>query len=112
MFLRRPQDFACWGGVQTAIGVTMAPRYAERIAAALAEVGRRPIHVETSSGDPFRPANEALSRELDRRGVPHEFVMRPGPHDQAWLREAGTVEMLLWHDELPRTDARLPSKLG
>jgi hypothetical protein len=111
MFLRRTEDFACWAGVQTAIQEAMAPRYAERLEAALARAGPRAIHIETSAGDPFRPANEALARELDRRGIAHDFVIRPGPHDQAWLRESGSVEMLLWHDERPRVDPRVARAL-
>jgi hypothetical protein len=109
MFLRRPRDFACWGGVQTAIGRAAAVRYAERMAAALADAGPRPLLVETSSNDPFRGASETLAAELARRGIARDFILRPGPHDQPWLRESGTVEALLWFDELPREDPRLPA---
>lgn len=108
MFLRRPDAFASWGGVQTAIREAAAPRYAERMAAAFAKVGRRDLYLGTSSADPFRPANEALSRALASHGIAHDFLVLPGPHDQPWLRESGTLEMLLWQDERPRIDPRLP----
>ena len=98
VFLRRPAAFAAWGGVQSAIGAARARSYADRIARALAEQGPRPLLVETSTRDAFRQGNEALSAELTKRGVPHTLRVLPGPHDQPWLREAGTLEMLLWHD--------------
>ena len=78
------------------------PGYAERIAAALARVGPRAIHLETSEGDPFREATVALADALSKRGVPRELAVLPGPHDQPWLREIGTIEMLRFHDALPR----------
>lgn len=103
VFLRRPEAFGGWGGVQSAISEASAPSYAERIKLALGKVGPRTLHVETSTSDAFRKGNEALSRALTDRHLPHEFRMLPGPHDQPWLREAGTIEMLLWHDRLPRS---------
>jgi enterochelin esterase-like enzyme len=98
VFLRKPELFSAWGGVQSALGEAGAPRWADRIAEALQKAGPRRLHIETSRGDPFYAANVALSRELKQRGVPHELAVLPGPHDQPWLREAGTLEMLLWHD--------------
>ena len=101
VFLRRPDVFGAWGGVQSAFGAPRAAGYADRLAQVVRKTPR-PIHLETSEQDPFRAANELLSAELKRRGVPHELLVLPGPHDQPWLREAGTLEMLLWHDRLPR----------
>lgn len=98
VFLRRPELFGTLGGVQAAMGSAAARRYARRIAGAIQRVGPRPIHVETSTGDPFRKANKLLATELDRLGVPNVFQQLPGPHNQPFLREIGTLEMLLWHD--------------
>lgn len=100
VFLRRPELFGAWGGVQAAIGAHRATSYADRIAAAVAKVGARTIgiHIETSEADPFRDANVALSKKLTEKGVVNELLISPGPHDQPWLRESGTLEMLLWHD--------------
>jgi hypothetical protein len=98
LFLRRPHAFGAWGAVQAAIRVATAARWAERIADAVRAAGPRRLHVETSLGDPFHDANVALARELGRRDVPHDLRVLPGPHDQPWLRDAGTLEMLLWHD--------------
>ena len=98
VFLRKPQLFAAWGGVQSALGEAAAPSVASRLSTALATAGARRLHVETSTGDAFYRANVALSRELKKKGIPHDLAVLPGPHDQPFLRESGTLEMLLWHD--------------
>jgi hypothetical protein len=111
VFLRRTEAFAAWAGVQTAISAASAPRWAERIDNAIARVkpARRDVLVETSTTDAFREGGEALTATLKRRGVKHDFVLLPGPHDQPWLRESGTLEMLHWFDQRPRARARLAS---
>ncbi|HMJ14729.1 MAG TPA: hypothetical protein VK524_25130, partial [Polyangiaceae bacterium] len=98
VFLRKPEIFGTFGGVQSAFSTGAAARYAERLASAVKRVGRLPIHLETSTADPFRKANEQLSRRLSALGVENQLSVVPGPHDQPWLREAGTLEMLLFHD--------------
>lgn len=98
VFLRKPELFGALGGVQAAISVAAARRYAARLAETIRRVGPRALHVETSTGDPYRKANAALSKRLSELGVPNTLSVLPGPHDQPFLREAGTLEMLLWHD--------------
>jgi hypothetical protein len=98
VFLRRPEAFAAWGGVQSAVNAVRIVSYADRLAAALGKAPRTSIHLETSEADPFREVNTALAALLKKRGVPNDFVVLPGQHDQVFLREAGTLEMLLWHD--------------
>ena len=98
LLLRRPEAFGAWGGVQTAIGEAAGRRYGGR----LSQAGMRDLLVETSTGDPFRAGNEALSRALDASGVRHTFIELPGPHDQRWLRSSGTERMLAWFDALSR----------
>lgn len=100
VFLRKPELFSSVGAVQGAYGVAGAHHYAERIAHAIAKAGPRPLHVETSTGDPFRKANQALSAKLHAMSVPNELSVLPGPHNQPWLREIGTLEMLLWHSRM------------
>jgi enterochelin esterase-like enzyme len=102
VFLRRPEAFATWGGVQSAISEAGAAGYADRLEKAVGRVGARMLHVESSSLDPYRAANERLAAELARRKLPCELRVPPGPHDQPWLREAGTIEMLAWHDRALR----------
>jgi hypothetical protein len=98
VFLRSPGSFGAWGGVQTAITEPAADRAVERMIKALEESGPKKLHIETSTEDVFRSGNEHLAAELTRRGIPNEFLLSSGWHDQPWLREAGTIEMLLWHD--------------
>lgn len=106
VLLRRPGLFTSFGVVQPAIGQAGAVRYAERIAAAIARVGPLPIHIETSSRDPYREPSKLLARKLGELGVPNQFRLSDGPHDQPWLREVGTLEMLLWHDRQLNHSAR------
>ncbi|HEY1533649.1 MAG TPA: hypothetical protein VGF76_06510, partial [Polyangiaceae bacterium] len=54
------------------------------------------VHVTTSSLDPFRDAAKRLAQRLDERGVSSTFTLAEGPHDQTFLREAGTLELLLF----------------
>lgn len=108
VFLRKPEAFGALGVVQAAIGVHRAPGLAERLSKTISTTSARSIHIETSTLDPFRDANQALSTELRQRGVPHDLVVLPGPHDQPWLREVGTLEMLRWHDRRFRKLSRSP----
>lgn len=98
VFLRAPDAFGAWGGVQSAISEPTAVRYAERLAQVLAPTKPKALHIETSREDVFLKGNERLASELGKRGIDNELLVIPGWHDQPWLREAGTVEMLLWHD--------------
>lgn len=102
MFLRKPHLFSTLGLVQAAFGAFRAPGFAERLAATFSRVGQTPIHIETSSQDAFREGNEALARELSRRGVEVTLDIPRGPHNQPFLRQIGTLLMLRWHS------ARLP----
>lgn len=98
VFLRKPKLFGTFGGVQAAFNVPSALRYAKRIAELVKEVGPRSIRAGTSSEDPYRKANEAFAKELGKLGVKSELSVPKGPHNQPWLREVGTLEMLLWHE--------------
>jgi hypothetical protein len=98
VFVRRPEAFAAWGCVQGAANAVRLGRYADKLSAALAKAPRTSVHIETSEADPFRETNTALSAMLTRKGVANDLVVLPGQHDQVFLREAGTMEMLLWHD--------------
>jgi hypothetical protein len=100
VFLRKAKHFGAWGSVQGALGAHRVHGYAERLASIVKSHGPRAIHLETSEADAFRAVNEKLSRELRRRGVAHDFRMPPGPHNQPFLRDSGSLEMLLWHDRL------------
>ena len=53
VFLRRPDAFAAWGGVQSAVNAVRLVSYADKLAAALGKAPRTSIHLETSEADPF-----------------------------------------------------------
>jgi enterochelin esterase-like enzyme len=99
---RRPRLFGAWAGLQTAIGTWAAAGYADKIAKAgpVAGTTARPLLVVTSSQDHWRASSEALAAAFDAKSLPHTFRSIPGPHDQPWLREAGTLELLHWLDRL------------
>lgn len=99
VFLRKPELFGTFGGVQAAFNIPSGIRYAEQLKKAVDRVGKRKIHIETSSQDPFKKANQALAKRLGELGVDHTLSVIPGPHNQPWLKEIGTLDMLLWHDQ-------------
>ncbi len=96
VFSRKPELFGVVGTMQGAFGMQLAEVYARRIADASAELGPRRVHITTSSLDPFRAAAERLSLRLMERGLAPTLTLAEGPHDQTFLREAGTLEMLLF----------------
>lgn len=111
VFLRRPDAFGAVGGVQAAVSEFRAPGYADRIVKALAK-GTRPVHLLTSEADPFLPGNKKIAADLAKKGIACELRVLPGPHDQPWLREAGTIEMLLWHDRRATSGTAAPATPG
>jgi enterochelin esterase-like enzyme len=102
VFSRKPARFGTLGVVQPAIGQSSVARYADMIAAARAEHPRLAVHLESSKADPYLPVTKDLAGSLDRRSVPAQLSVPPGPHDQPFLRDVGTLEMLLWHDRALR----------
>ena len=96
VLVRLPHVFGAWCGLQTAIGTWAASGYAEKIS----KTGKKPMLVLTSTQDHWKASSEALAAELKARHVPHAYRVIPGPHDQPWLREAGTIEAVHWLDRL------------
>lgn len=99
VFLRAPDRFGGWAGVQTAIGQASVADDAERLSLA---ARRRPLLIETSTLDPFHDAGVALANGLWARGIPCDLSVMPGPHDQPWLQESGTPSLLAWLDGASR----------
>lgn len=101
--LELPRVFGTVGTVQGAFRPPRAVAYAERIAK-LQPSGMAPsaVYVATTSYDPYRAGGERLGRELRARGVPTRLLVRRGPHSQGFLREIGTLDLLLWSDRALR----------
>lgn len=98
VFKRKAQAFSSFGIVQSAIGTWRVPGYTQAISQALKQGARVKLHLQTSTRDPFREATELLSIQLRERGIDNDLDVIAGAHDQLWLRQIGSLEMLLWHD--------------
>jgi pimeloyl-ACP methyl ester carboxylesterase len=94
---RAPGLFGTWAGVQTAIGAFAAPGYAEKIAKGWRGTPHSTLLL-TSSHDQWKGGSEGLAAAFKTQGIANTYREIPGPHDQPWLREAGTIETLLWLD--------------
>ena len=101
MLTRLPHVFGAWAGVQTAIGPFAAPGYAEKIATGWkASAAPHPMMLLTSTLDHWKASSEALAAAFKAKNLPTTYRVVPGPHDQPWLREAGTIEAMLWLDRI------------
>jgi hypothetical protein len=98
VFARKPHLFRSFGVVQPAVGEFRVARYARHLARALKRESLLGIHLQTSTRDPYRGAVSAFARQLKRQGARFTLDVLPGPHDRQWLRAAGTLAMLAWHD--------------
>jgi enterochelin esterase-like enzyme len=99
MLTRLPKLFGAWAGVQTAIGTFAAPGYAAKIASSWKEEPH-PMMLLTSTQDHWKASSEALAAAFKAKNLAATYRVTPGPHDQAWLRESGTIETLLWLDRI------------
>ena len=95
VFLRKSRLFIALGCVQPALGVAAVESYAARLAA-LKTATEPGIQLLTSSLDPFREATLRLAKRLAALRVNASSICPAGPHDQRFLQELGTLEMLLF----------------
>jgi pimeloyl-ACP methyl ester carboxylesterase len=96
---RLPHVFGALAGVQTAIGPQNAPGYAEKIAAGW-KGERHPMLLLTSTQDHWKASSEALAAAFKAKNLGADYRVVPGPHDQPWLQEAGSIETILWLDRI------------
>jgi hypothetical protein len=89
--LRHPERFRSVGAIQPAVR-----GHVEEVAA-LPTSGQA-LRLLSSTDDPFLPATRALSESWSAAGVAHELLVLPGPHDYAFNRGPGSVELLFFHD--------------
>lgn len=95
---RHPEAFGSVGAIQPAI------RGREASLAELAGDHQR-IRLLSSERDPFLLATRTLSERLRERHVAHEIAVVPGPHDYAFNRGPGGLEMLRFHDRALRSES-------
>lgn len=92
--------FGAVGGIQPALAVGQSEAWAERARAARARRPDLKLRLLTSQGDYFREAILEVSSAWRARGIDHDFVDVPGPHDIVFNRGPGSVELLMWHDRV------------
>lgn len=98
LLAERPDAFHAFVGLQSHVERHEVERYAERIAGASTGTNRPRLLLQTTTLDPYLAANQALSRALSRRKLDHELRVSPGLHTASWVRNAGAIEALFWHD--------------
>jgi hypothetical protein len=102
--LGHPDRFAALGTLQAAIQDSEAQMLARRARQAFPEGSARRLRLLTSTQDYFQAPITALHTALTTEQVAHEFVVVAGPHDYAFNRGPGGIEMLLWHDRVLRQE--------
>ncbi|MBL9026289.1 MAG: esterase [Myxococcales bacterium] len=99
--LTKTETFASVGGLQPAIQVGEADAFAD-LAARAAERAPFAIRLVSSEEDPFLEPTRALASALDARKIVHRLVVTSGPHDYAWNRGPGSLELLIHHERVLR----------
>jgi len=97
-----PTDaFGSVGALQPAIQVAEADAFAALAARAIA---RRPrsLRLVSSEDDPFLEATRALAAAFEREKLVAGLVVTRGPHDYAWNRGPGAIELLVHHERVLR----------
>ena len=105
--LLAPKSFRAIAGLQAAFDVDDADEIATRAKTAYAENSQLVFRLLTSTGDFFRDADTAIARAMQQRGLPAQLDVVEGPHDYAFNRGPGAIEMLLYHDRVLRGEAPL-----
>jgi len=96
VLLRKSGLFSALACVQPALSVAAAEQYARRLAALSGAAPAPSIQLVTSSLDPFRDATRSLAQRMAEHGLSSTSICPAGPHDQRFLKEVGTLEMLLF----------------
>lgn len=94
-----PETFRTVGAIQPAIRGRVE-HLAELAAAARRRGHEQEIRLLTSADDPFLGPTRELSERLRQLRVPHRLVMLPGPHNYAFNRGPGSLELLRFHDRV------------
>ncbi|MET0595426.1 MAG: alpha/beta hydrolase-fold protein [Polyangiaceae bacterium] len=98
--------FGAVGTLQAAVQDSEASAFTARARAALGKSPQR-IRLLTSDRDPFAGPIGETHRAFDEGRIPHDYLVIPGPHDYAFNRGPGGIEMLLWHDRVLRGEPPL-----
>jgi hypothetical protein len=102
----RPEEFGAVAGLQAAFDPENTNDFVARAERALAKNPRLRLRLLTSTEDYYLGVMRSFHAALDRKGVRHDFLVVPGPHDYSFNRGPGAIEMLVYHDRVLR--GRLP----
>jgi pimeloyl-ACP methyl ester carboxylesterase len=100
--LTNPDVFGAVGALQAAIGEEQAEELTELATAAIARRPSLVLRLVTSHEDYFHDAITHLSATWKSAHVPHDFADVPGPHDYAFNRGPGSLELLTWYGRVLR----------
>jgi enterochelin esterase-like enzyme len=92
--LAHPELFGVVGALQPAIRGMVG----DTVDLITQKLGARPLHLVTSTEDYFRESVGDVSERLKTKGIAHDYLLTQGPHDYAWNKGPGAIEMLLWQD--------------
>jgi iron(III)-salmochelin esterase len=98
--------FGAVGTLQAALQDNETNAIAARARAGLSH-GPLRLRLVTSDRDPFAGAIAQLHIAFDEGHIDHEYLVIPGPHDYAFNRGPGGIEMLVWHDRVLRGEPPL-----
>jgi predicted esterase len=98
VLLRKSTTFGAFSSLQGALGRHRIARYSKSLAALSKQHGPRPFLLASSSADPFLDVNRQLYNKLRKQHLDAELYIGKGPHNQPYLRDHGTLQLLLWHD--------------
>ena len=94
--------FRSVGALQPAIAIRQVDELVALVASAKKSRPELQLRILTSEEDYFRPAVEAFDRALVAKGLTHDYLMAKGPHDYAFNRGPGSIELLFWHERVLR----------
>jgi enterochelin esterase-like enzyme len=100
--LTNPNAFGAVGSLQAAIAEEHTQELTELARAARAKKPPLKLRLVTSHDDYFRDAIKHLSESWRAANVAHDFADVPGPHDYAFNRGPGSIELLTFYDRALR----------
>jgi pimeloyl-ACP methyl ester carboxylesterase len=100
---RFPEKFGAYCGIQIAIKRAQVYNYAWLLQKAFNDIDHghgRPIRVVTATRDVYRSSNQLFYKALLRHKLDVSLELSTGAHTSRWMRQAGTIESLLWLDRI------------
>ncbi len=100
--LTHPEVFRAVGSLQPALRDSTTREFVELAVAARKKNPAMHLRLLTSHDDYFRKTIERQSAAWRAAGIAHDYADIPGPHDYAFNRGPGSIELLTWHDNVLR----------